>query len=424
MPLSRPYDHPILLNESFVSKTGKVYPLSPDEQKATNDFIEENLQTVKIWPSSSPPASSFFFVGKKDSSLQPCQDNWYINEHTIKDAYPLPLISNLIDKVKDATIFTKFNVQSGYNNFQIKEGDQWKAAFITSKGLFKPTVMYFGLSNSPATFQRFMNDSFRDMIAKGWLIVYMDDLPIITSNKQTNVEWSKSPPKNESIGPSLQIEECKFGVTEVDFLGLLLRPGEIAMDPAKLSGIVEWPTPTKVKDVWSFLGFSNYYWRFIGNYSNIALPLINLTKKNKEWNWTPSCQEVFDMPKGEFSKQPVLALPDLTKPFTIATDASRDDSGGILLQVDSNRNWHPCSYLSQTFSPTEQNFDIYDRELPVVIRGLKTWRHYLQGSPLLVQVFTNHKNLLYFKQPQKLNWRQARWMLDISDYDLKLIHVP
>ena len=147
MPPSRPYDHPILLNETFIPKIGKVYPLSPDEQKATDNFIEENLRTWKIWPSSSLQASSFFYVGKKDSRLRPCQDYRYINEHMIKDVYPLPLISDLIDKVKDATIFIKFDIQSRYNNIRIKDRDQWKAAFITSKGLFNHWCVFCGAQN-------------------------------------------------------------------------------------------------------------------------------------------------------------------------------------------------------------------------------------------------------------------------------------
>ena len=191
MPPSRPYDHPILLDETFVPKIGKVYPLSPDEQKATNNFIEENLRTGKIRPSSSPQASSLFYVGKKDSGHRPCQDYRYINKHTIKDAYLLPLISDLIDMVKDATILTKFDIRSRYNNIRIKEGDQWKAAFITSKGLFEPTIMFFRLSNSPTTFQRFMNNSFKDMIAEGWLIIYMDDMFITAANKQENVKQTR-----------------------------------------------------------------------------------------------------------------------------------------------------------------------------------------------------------------------------------------
>ena len=124
--------------------------------------------------------------------------------------------------------------------------------------------------------------------------------------------------------------------------------------------IAEWPIPNKVKDVRSFLGFTNYYRRFIGDYSNITCPLIDLTKKNKEWKWSPSCQKAFDQLREEFSKQPILSLPNLNKPFAIATDTSKDASGGILLQADSNGEWHPCSYLSQSFSPTERNYNIYD----------------------------------------------------------------
>ena len=141
----------------------------------------------------------------------------------IKDAYPLPLISDLIDKVKDVTIFTKFDIQSGYNNIRIREGDQWKAAFITLKGLFKPTTMFFRLSNSPATFQRFMNDSFKDMIAEGWLIVYMDDMLITTSDKQTNIKCTKRVlQRMGELNLHLKLKKCKFGVSEVDFLGLIL----------------------------------------------------------------------------------------------------------------------------------------------------------------------------------------------------------
>ena len=251
-------------------------------------------------------------------------------------------------------MFTKFDIQSGYNNIQIKEGDEWKAVFITPKGLFEPTVMFFRLSNSLTTFQRFMNDLFKDMITKGWLIVYMDNMLITSRNKEEDVERTRRVlQRMKELDLHLKLKKCHFGVEEVDFLGLILRPGEIAMDPTKLTGITEWLTPTKVKDIHSFLGFANYYRRFIGDYSNIARPLIDLTKKEKLWNWMTSCQTAFNRLKEEFAKEPVLTLPDLDKPFAIATDASKDASGGILLQADSNGEWHPCSYLSQSFSPAE-----------------------------------------------------------------------
>ena len=426
-PPSRPYDHTINLDNSFVPKVGKIYPLTPKEQKAMEDFLEENFWLGRIRPLNSPQAAFFFFVNKKDASdtLQPCQDYRYINSHMVKDAFPLPLVQNLINQVKDAKVFTKFNVQWGYNNICIQDGYQWKAAFITHKGLFEPTVMFFGLCNSPATFQRFMNDSFQDMITEGWLIIYMDDLFISIPHTHLNTECTKRVlQRMKELDLHLKIKKCKFGVSHIDYLGMISFPRHIEMDPTKLNGIRNWPTPTKVKDICSFLGFANFYRKFISNYSNIAQSLLDLTKKDTLWNWNNSCQNTFNRLKNCFLTKPVLHLPDTSKPFTIATDASKYASGGILLQTDSNGDWHPCSYLSQLFGPAEWNYDIYDRELLAIICGLKTWHHYLQGSSSPVQVFTNHKNLTFFKEAQKLNRRQAQWMLDLANYNLKLIHVP
>ena len=179
------------MKDSFIPKVGKVYPLSPDERKATDEFIDEHLKSGKIRPLSSPQASPFLFIKKKDGKLRPCQDYRYLNELTVRDGYPLPLISDLLDKLQGAKLFTKFDVRWGYNNVRIKDGHQWKGAFTTHQGLFKPMVMFFGMMNSPATFQRFMNDSFRDMIAEGWLLIYMDDLLILSPNKKTHEERTK-----------------------------------------------------------------------------------------------------------------------------------------------------------------------------------------------------------------------------------------
>ena len=392
------------MKESFIPKVGKIYPLSPDERKATNEFIDEHLKSGKIRPSSSPQASLFFFVKKKDGKLRPCQDYRYLNEHTVRDGYPLPLISDLLDKLQGAKLFTKFDVRWGYNNVRIKDGHQWKGAFTTHRGLFEPMVMFFGMMNSPATFQRFMNDSFRDMITEGWLLIYMDNLLIFSPDTKTHEERTKRVlARIEELDLHLRLSKCQFAVPEVEYLGMIIRPNEIAMDPIKLDGIAAWPTPTKLKEVQSFLGFANYYRRFIPEYSSVARPLIDLTKKDHPWEWTPTCQKAFDDLKALFIKQPVLKIPDPSAPFAIATNASKFASGGILLQADENGDWHPCSYLSNSFLPAERNYDVYDRELLTVINALKAWHHYLRGSPFPVQVFTDHKNLTYFCQAQHLN---------------------
>ena len=175
-PESWVWDHKIELKEGFQPKSFKTYNLTPEEQKELDAFLKENLEKGYIWPSKSPMATLFFFVMKKDGKLRPCQDYWYLNEWTIKDAYPLPLIFELMDKIKDGKYFTKLDIRWGYNNVQIKEGDEWKAAFKTNRGLYEPTVMFFGMCNSPATFQAMMDDIFEDLIEEGIVIIYMDDI--------------------------------------------------------------------------------------------------------------------------------------------------------------------------------------------------------------------------------------------------------
>jgi hypothetical protein len=249
-PISRSWDHAINLKDDFVPKNCKVYPLAPTEQEALDTFLEENLRKGYIRQSQSPMASPFFFVGKKDNGLRPCQDYRYLNDGTIKNAYLLPLIAELMDQLKGTTIFTKMDLRSGYNNVRIKEGGQWKAAFKTNQGLFEPTVMFFGLCNSPATFQAMMNNIFQDMLDEGWLIIYMDDIFIasadIEEHRKRTIQVVKRLLENDLF---LKLEKCYFEVPEVEFLGMIIWNGKIAMDPAKLKGIADWSAPTTVKGV-------------------------------------------------------------------------------------------------------------------------------------------------------------------------------
>ena len=196
------------------------------------------------------------------------------------------------------------------------------------------------------------------------------------------------------------------------------------MDPIKVAGITDWPIPSTVKDVWSFLGFANFYRRFVPHYSDTARPLLDLTKKTHPWSWNYSCNDAFTTLKAAFTSQPVLHLPNLSAPFVISTDASKHASRGVLLQKDINNEWRPCAYLSQTFGPAERNYNIYDRELLAIMQALYAWCHYLLSSPTTVQVFTDHKNLTYCRQHRNLNRRQARWLLDLSEFDLMFEHIP
>ena len=426
LPPSRPgVDHRIETKEGFIPKSSRAYPLSPKETEAVKAFLDEHIQKDFIQPSKSPQASGFFFVGKKDGSLRPCQDYRYINEWTIKNAYPLPLIPPLIAKLKDAKYFTKVDVRSGYNNILIHPDDRWKAAFSTTFGLFEPKVMFFGLCNSPATFQAYMNQTFSKEIDEGWLIVYMDDILIFSSDlAEHQMRTRRVLEKLRQEQLFLKPEKCTFDSQEVEYLGMIIRPGQVAMDPAKLKGISEWQTPSTVKEVRSFLGFCNFYRHFISHYSDLARPLLDLTKKDTVFSWSTDCEASFLKLKQCFTTEPVLRNPDPSRQFALATDASLFATGAVLLQTDDNGSYHPCGYLSQSLNAAERNYQIYDRELLAVIRALKAWRHFLEGNPHPVIVFTDHKNLLYFRSSQTLTRRQARWQLTLCEYDLQFHHVP
>lgn len=186
LPERRQWDHAIELKPDSTPFSSKVYPLTLAEQVELDKFIEEHLQTGRIRPSKSPIASPFFFVKKKDGKLRPVQDYRKLNAMTICNQYPLPLISEVLFNLRNTKRFTKLDVHWGYNNVRIKEGDEHKAAFVTNRGLYEPLVMFFGLTNSPATFQNMMNDIFRDLIMEGHVIVYMDDILIFTKDMETH----------------------------------------------------------------------------------------------------------------------------------------------------------------------------------------------------------------------------------------------
>src|ERR1700678_4469667 len=263
-------------------------------------------------------ASPFFFVKKKDERHRPCQDYRYLNNWTVKNAYLLPLISEIMDKLKGAQYFSKFDVRWGYNNVQIQSGDEWKAAFKTNQGLYEPTVMFFGMCNSPATFQAMMDEIFKKEIEGDLIIVYMDDVlafsktidglkkieRIVLGHAQEHDLYFKA-------------KKCKFRKPKIKYLKLVVEEGKLTMDPMKLKGMLEWPEPKTVKEVQSFLGFGNFYRQFIKGFSDLAHPLNDLLKKDRKFDWSEECQSSFNLLKKQFTEEPVLMMPDHSKPFQI-----------------------------------------------------------------------------------------------------------
>lgn len=426
LPQRKKWDHAIDFKEDWKPFPSRVYPLSKTEQTDLDEFLQENLNSGRIRPSKSPIASPFFFVKKKDGGLRPIQDYRKLNAITIKNRYPLPLISELVDKLKGAKWFTKLDVRWGYNNIRIKEGDEWKAAFLTNRGLFEPTVMFFGLTNSPATFQTMMDEIFRELLQEGIMLVYMDDILIYT--RSDNIE-----DHHRAVRRVLEIlakyrlflkpEKCQFDRIMVEFLGLIVGRDGISMDPVKVDGVRTWPIPTSVTQVRSFLGFANFYRRFIAGFSETARPLNDLTKKDFKFTWEDHQQKAFDKLKDIITSAPVLTFPDFQKPKMMECDASNFAYGAVLSQLEDDEKWHPVAFMSKSMTPAERNYDIHDKELLAIMASLEEWRHLVEGSGTF-QILTDHRNLEYFTKAQKLNRRQARWSAELQRFDFTLHHRP
>lgn len=424
LPEHKPWDHAIeLIPGSDPKVNAKVYPLSPDEQKQLDEFLDENLKSGRIRPSKSPMASSFFFVRKKDGKLRPVQDYRRLNDITVKNKYPLPLISEIMNRLRHAKVFTKFDIRWGYNNIRIKEGDEWKASFRTNRGLFEPLVMFFGLCNSPATFQSIMDGIFGNLIRDEKIIVYMDDILIFSDNLESHRETVNEVLRRlQQNKLYLKLEKSIFEAPSVDFLGVIVGNGTATMDPEKTKAIDEWPEPKNLKELRSFAQFCNFYRNFIENFATMSKPFNTLTEKNQPWQWEDTEKRAFQALKDAIRLNVVLTFPRDDAKYRLETDASGLAVGAVLHQIIDGKP-RPLGFFSKTLGPAERNYQIYDREMLAIMLSLAHWRHLLKGAPEF-EVWTDHKNLAYYRQAQDLTRRQARWFTELSEYNFTMHHQP
>ena len=425
MPTRKPYDHAIeLIPGASLPKHSTPYPMNKAEQNTLDEWINEQRAKGYIRPSKSPLASPVFFVKKKDGSPRLVQDYRALNAITKKNRFPIPRTSDLIDRLSQASIFTSMDLRWGYHNVRIKEGDEEKAAFSTFRGLFEPTVMLFGLCNAPSTFQAMMNDVLEEEIATGHVVVYIDDILIFTDNLTLHRQLSRVLQKLQDNDLFVKPEKCKFEQSTVEFLGLIISKNSVSMDPKKVEGVKGWPTPTKVKHVQAFLGLANFYRRFIKDFAKIARPLTILTCKDKPWQWNEEQQLAFDRLKEAFTTAPILQLPNDTAPYRLETDSSDFATGAVLEQLGEDGLWHPVAFYSKSLNEHERNYEIYDKEMLAIIRALEEYRHYLEGHPEPIEIWSDHLNLTYFRQAHKLSRRQARWALFLTRFNFILRHKP
>ncbi len=426
LPPHRPWYCAIDLLPGAKLPKGRVYPLSIPERKAMDEYIREALQQQFIRPSTSPAASSFFFVGKKVGGLRPCIDYRTLNSQTVKLPYPLPLVPAALEELRGAHIFTKLDLRSAYNLVRIREGDEWKTAFITPSGHYEYRVMPYGLSNSLSVFQGFMNEVFREFLHR-FVIVYIDDILIYSRNLAEH--------RHHVLQVLLQLrkhqlylkqEKCEFHRTTVQFLGYVINPEGIQMDQGKVQVINSWPQPQSVKELQRFLGFSNFYRRFIHNFSHLTAPITSLLRHHpKSLSWTPEAITAFEKLKRAFCTAPILKHMEPQLPFVVEVDASTTGVGAVLSQYHGEPHLlHPCAFNSKKLTPAEQNYDIGNRELLAIKLALEEWRHWLEGAQHPFTIITDHKNLEYIQNAKRLNSRQARWALYFTWFNFTITYRP
>jgi len=254
--------------------------------------------------------------------------------------------------------------------------------------------MYFGLTNSPATFQTMMNNLFRDLINQEDIATFINDILVATETEKGHNKLVEEVLKRlEENNLFVKPEKCKWKVREVEFLGVVISPKGMEMQKKKVERVLNWPAPRNIKEVQKFLGLANYYRRFIKNFARIAALLHVLVRKEQKWKWEKEQEEVFKRLKTVFTTEPILAILDIDREMRVEADASDYATEEVLSTKCEDRKWRPVAFISKLLNAMEQNYEIYDKEMLVVIRYLEAWRHYLKGAKLKFEIWTDHKNL-------------------------------
>jgi hypothetical protein len=420
----RPYDLKIELEPGKQPPFGPMYGMTLDELKCLRKYLDEHLAKGFIRASRSPVAAPVLFAKKPGGGLRFCVDYRALNAITVKNRYPIPLIQETLNRLSKAKYYTKLDIIAAFNRVRIAEGDEWLTAFRTRYGLFEYLVMPFGLANAPSTFQHYVNDALRPFLDV-FCSAYIDDVLIYSDNLEDHKKHVRSVLLAlREAGLQLDVDKCEFHKTEVLYLGLIISTEGIRMDPTKVGTIQNWETPKTVKDVQSFIGFANFYRRFIENFSKIVAPLTALTKKDVKFNFDHACQHAFEHLKERFISAPILRHFDPELPCVVESDSSDHVSAGVLSQYNKDGILRPVAYFSKRLNPAECNYEIYDKELLAIIRCFEQWRPELEGAAFPIRVLTDHKNLQYFTTTKLLSHRQARWSEYLSRFKFVIVYRP
>jgi len=379
--------------------------------------LQDLLDKGLIRPSASPWGAPVLFVKKRDGSFRMCIDYRKLNQVTVKNKYPLSRIDDLFNQLQSARVFSKIDLRSGYHQLRIKAEDISKTAFRTRYGHYEFLVMPFGLTNAPAVFMDLMNRVFRPYLDQ-FVIVFIDDVLIYSPDASSHREHLRVVLELlRTHQLYAKFSKCEFWLDSVHFLGHVISGKGVAVDPSKVQTVLNWHAPCSPSKIRSFLGLAGYYRRFIQDFSVLASPLTQLTRKDVKFVWSEQCEQSFQELKARLTSAPVLSLPCGSGGFVVYADASKLGLGFVLMQ-----HGKVIAYAFRQLKDHELNYPTHDLELAAVVHALKIWRHYLYGEKF--EVFTDHKSLKYIFSQKDLNMRQRRWMEFLKDYEFEMLYYP
>lgn len=394
--------------------------LSPDRRAEMRKLLNDMLQKNVISPPKSPWAAPIVLVKKRDGTSRFCVDYRQINAVTRKDAYPLPRVDDILETLAGSQIFSTLDLASGYWQVEVKPEDREKTAFVTSEGLFEFNVLPFGLCNGPATFQRLMNILLTGIQWQDCL-VYLDDIIVLGKTFENHLaNLARIFQRLRDANLKLQMKKCVFGKNTVKFLGHVISPTGIATDPDKIAKVADWPVPLNKQELQQFLGFVNYYRRFVKDCASVSKPLYQLTEHNRPFKWTDQCRESFLTLRRALVTAPVLVFPDCSRVFILDTDASNQGIGAVLSQKLDDGLEHVVSYASRALSKAERRYSVTRKELLAVVTFLRHFRPYLLGRRFKLR--TDHSSLLWLRSFKEPEGQLARWLEQLEEYDFEIIH--
>ena len=418
LPPSRgEHDFSIELKPGAKPPCWPVRRTTPIENEELKKQIAALTASGFIVPARTSYGAPVTFARKKTGELRMCIDYRGLNAVTVRDKYALPNVDGLLDQLSGARIFSKLDLRSGYHQMRVKDSDVEKTTFRTRYGSYSFRVLPFGVTNGPGRFMAFLQDKFRDLLDV-CVVIFVDDLLIYSKDeKQHERDVASVLQRLLDLQLECKPSKCELFRSSVHFLGYVLSSDGVHMEQDKLEAIRDWPPPSNVSELRSFIGLATFYRRFVKDFSAIGVPLFDLTRDKVPWRWAEREQAAFDALKKALQTAPVLATPHEGMPFIVTTDASDFATGAVLSQEqpDTPGVHRPVAYMSKRLSPAELNYAVHDKELLAVIQALTAWRHHLLGGQFIID--NDHRGLQYLLTQPHLNARQARWMEKLADFN-------